>query len=309
MAPAPAAAMTRPSVRRIMSPPTRHSLQSHFFTVDVEEYFHVNAFESVVSRAEWDRYPGRLSRSMPLLLEALGRHGARATFFVLGWVAKHQPDIVRAIVREGHEVASHGFWHQRLTTLTPDAFRADVRASKEALEAVSGQQVIGYRAPSFSIVPGGEWAFDVLLEEGFQYDSSLFPIRRRGYGYPGAPRVVHAIRRGAGTLTEIPLATATLAGLVLPAAGGGYLRQLPFALIRRAFRQASSRAIPATFYIHPWELDPDQPRLPVGAVTQLRHYRGLSRTLQRIERLLTEFRFTSIGAYLHAAEPSRAAAS
>src|SRR5688500_850265 len=119
MAPAPAAVMAHPSVRRIMSPPTRHSLQSHFFTVDVEEYFHVNAFESVVSRDEWDRWPGRLSHSMPLLLEALARHGARATFFVLGWVAKHQPDIVRAIVREGHEVASHGFWHQRLTTLTP----------------------------------------------------------------------------------------------------------------------------------------------------------------------------------------------
>lgn len=281
----------------------------HFFTVDVEEYFHVSAFESVIPRDQWNAWPRRLDRSMPLLLEALRRADVTGTFFVLGWVAKHSPHIVRDIARSGHEIASHGYGHRRVNTLSPAAFREDLHASKVALEDLVGTPVCGYRAPSFSIVPGREWAFDELLEEGFRYDSSLFSIRRRGYGYPGAPRVPHAIHRPVGTLIEFPLATASIAGLQVPAAGGGYLRQLPFAVIRGAFAQASERRVPATFYIHPWEIDPDQPRVRVGLLTRLRHYRGLSRTLGRVERLLAEFRFTSMASYLDAAPASPAAAA
>ena len=265
-----------------------------FFTVDVEEYFHANALESAAPRAQWDRLPLRLDRTMPILLERLARHGTRGTFFVLGWVAEHSPQIVRDIAAAGHEVASHGYWHRRVTGMSRAEFRDDVRSSKRILEDLIGKPVHGYRAPSFSIVPDTAWAFDVLLEEGFQYDSSVFPIRRPGYGFPGALRDPHEVHRAAGTLKEFPLATTTIAGIPVPAAGGGYLRQFPLFLIRRAFRQARARGTAATFYIHPWELDPDQPRLPVGAITRVRHYRGLSRTLGRIEQLLTEFPFTAI---------------
>jgi len=266
-------------------------VQSHFFTVDVEEYFHVNAFEGVVAREDWAAHPRRLAGSVAQLLELLDAAGAKGTFFTLGWVADHEPDVVRQIANAGHEIASHGYWHRRLTTLTPDEFREDLRASKRALEDVCGAEVTGFRAPSFSIVPGREWAFDVLLEEGFRYDSSLFPIRRRGYGYPGAQRTPHVIRRAAGVLVEFPLATTAVLGFPVPAAGGGYLRQFPFALIKRAFAESATRGDSATFYVHPWELDPGQPRLPVSMLTRLRHYRGLGSTRARIAQLLAQFRF------------------
>lgn len=281
----------------------------HFFTVDVEEYFQVYALSSVVSREDWDRYPRRLSHSMPRILEQLARHDAKGTFFILGWVAQHSPDIVRAIAAAGHEIASHGFWHQRVTTLSPSEFREDIRASKSALEDVSGNSVTGYRAPSFSIVPGYEWAFDALLEEGYRYDSSLFPIHRRAYGYPGAPRVPHIIQRPAGQIIEIPLATTRIAGLTLPAAGGAYLRQLPFWLTQRAFTEASARGVPATFYLHPWEIDPGQPSISVGYVTRMRHYRGLGGMLGRVERLLQRFRFTTIASYLDSGAAPRMTAA
>ena len=273
-------------------------MTEHFFTVDVEEHFQVSAFDAVVSRADWTHLAGRLDRNVPLLLEELARAGATGTFFVLGWVARHRPHIVREIAGAGHEIASHGYWHQRVNTQGPDAFREDIRSSRETLEDLVGARVRGYRAPSFSIVRGCEWAFDVLVEEGFQYDSSVFPIRRAGYGYAGAPREPYDIVRASGQLKEVPLATTRWGGVVIPAAGGGYLRQFPFWLIRRAFAEARARGIPATFYIHPWELDPDQPRMPVGLVTRMRHYRGLSHSLARMRRLLDEFRFRSIASYL-----------
>ncbi len=279
-------------------PTTRVSDTRHFFTVDVEEYFQVNAFEPVVSRDDWSRMPRRLDRTMPTLLDMLSRHGMHGTFFTLGWIAEHSPHIVRQIVDAGHEIASHGYWHKRVVTLTPAQFRDDLRMSKTALEQVSGRSVIGYRAPSFSIVPGYEWAYDVLAEEGFLYDSSAFPIRRPGYGSPSAPRVPHVLERGGRRLAEFPLATTSMFGMAIPAAGGGYLRQFPFSWIRRAFAQAGARGTPATFYIHPWELDPDQPRMPVSWLTNLRHYRGLERTTVLIERLLSEFSFGTIASAL-----------
>ncbi|MDB4870301.1 MAG: hypothetical protein JWL97_1305 [Gemmatimonadales bacterium] len=283
--------------------PASHSLMhlnttSHFFTVDVEEYFQVKALESAVSRERWAAQPSRLARSIDALLETLDRHNARGTFFVLGWIAEHRPEVVQAIAAAGHEIASHGFWHERVTALDRDALREDVRSSKQALEDLIGAEITGYRAPSFSIIPGCEWAFDVLIEEGYRYDSSLFPIRRRGYGYPDSPRAPHVIKRPAGLIAEFPLATTSFFRYPIPAAGGGYLRQFPLVIIRRAFREASERSEPATFYIHPWEIDPGQPRLPVSALNRIRHYRGLGSTLERIDLILEEFSFGTIGSYL-----------
>src|SRR5437868_2725767 len=204
--------------------PSRQPPTSHFFTVDVEEYFQVKALESVVRRDDWLSHPSRVAKSIDALLGTLERHETRGTFFVLGWLARYRPEVVLAIADAGHEVASHGFWHERVTGLDPDSFREDVRSSKRALEDLLGAEVVGYRAPNFSIIPGGEWAFDILLEEGYRYDSSLFPIRRRGYGYPTAERVPHLLMRQAGWLAEFPLATTSILTYPVPAAGGGYLR-------------------------------------------------------------------------------------
>jgi polysaccharide deacetylase family protein (PEP-CTERM system associated) len=275
-----------------------HSKTTHFFTVDVEEYFQVRALESAVSREDWLSHPSRLARSIDALLETLDRHDARATFFVLGWIARHRPEVVLSIAAAGHEIASHGFWHEQVTALDRNALREDVRSSKQTLEDLVGVEVAGYRAPSFSIIPRWEWAFDVLIEEGYRYDSSLFSIRRKGYGYPGAPTIPHNIQRGCGRIAEFPLATTSILNYPVPAAGGGYLRQFPLAIIRRAFREASEKGEPATFYIHPWEIDPDQPRLPVSPLNRIRHYRGLGSALARIDLLLGEFRFSTIASYL-----------
>src|SRR6266516_4069112 len=277
---------------------SEHSLATHFFTVDVEEYFQVKALESVVSPDQWLSRPTRVARSIDALIGILDKHRVKGTFFVLGWLATHRPEVVRAIVEAGHEIASHGFRHQRVSSLDAEAFREDLRSSKHALEDLTGSVVLGYRAPSFSIIPGCEWAFDVLIEEDYRYDSSIFPIRRRGYGYPSAPSRPHMIERSGGRLAEFPLATTKLFNYPIPAAGGGYLRQFPISVIRRAFREASERGESTTFYIHPWEIDPEQPRLPVSVLNRVRHYRGLADTVTRIEILLREFRFGTIASYL-----------
>jgi len=266
----------------------------HHFTVDVEEAFQVSAFEPYVERSRWDGLPSRVERNVDVLLELLNVSQSTGTFFTLGWIARRHPNLVRRIAEQGHEIASHGWWHRRVHRLTPTDFRQDVRESKALLEDLCGKKVEGFRAPSFSIVPGCEWAFDVLLDEGYRYDSSIFPVRRRGSGYPGTPRVPFLIQRPSGHLLELPLATARFPGFSVPAAGGGYLRQLPFVFIHRAFSQFTARGIPGMFYVHPWELDPDQPRIPTSLFTRLRHYRGLRTVKSRLERLLAEFRFTSV---------------
>jgi polysaccharide deacetylase family protein (PEP-CTERM system associated) len=270
----------------------------HLFSVDVEEHFQVSAFDRVLSRDAWDAQPSRVEPNTDRLLDLLASHSATGTFFTLGWVAERHPSLVRRIVAGGHELGSHGWSHRKVTTLTRDEFRDELRRSKAVLEEVSGTSVRGFRAPSFSIVPGLEWAFDVLLEEGYTYDSSLFPIRRPDYGYPKAPSIPHTITREAGSLLEFPMATLTLFGTRIPAAGGGYLRQLPLGVIRRGLLQLEQSGSPGMFYIHPWEVDPGQPRLPVGWVTRIRHYRGLDRTMGLLERLLREFRFTSVSRWL-----------
>jgi polysaccharide deacetylase family protein (PEP-CTERM system associated) len=288
----PAAQRSLPSgsgLRPEAAPP-----QAHHFTVDVEEHFQVSALEPHVPRESWDGLPSRVAGSMGRLLDLLRRHEARGTFFVLGWVAERHPVLVRQIAAEGHEIASHGWDHRRVTHQRPDEFRDSVRRSRELLERLAGAPVVGFRAPSFSLVPGREWALDVLLEEGYRYDSSLFPIRRAGYGYPGVPRDPFRIQRPAGRLVELPPSTVRWGGVNLPAGGGAYFRLLPYALTRAALRDAASRGAPGMFYIHPWELDPGQPRFRVGWKTRIRHYGGLERTAGRLDRLLREFRFRPI---------------
>jgi polysaccharide deacetylase family protein (PEP-CTERM system associated) len=263
----------------------------HHFTVDVEEHFQVSAFADSVPRSDWDRHESRVTGNVARLLELLDRSAARATFFVLGCVAERHAGMIREIAARGHEVASHGWGHQRATELSAAEFREDVRDSKQLLEDLVGEAVLGYRAPSFSIVPGWEWALDVLIEEGYRYDSSLFPVRRSGYGYPDGGRDPHWLERPAGRLAEFPPATLRLFGLSLPAGGGAYFRLLPSILVRAALRACERRGVPGTFYIHPWELDPDQPRVDVRWPTRIRHYGGLGRVRARIERLLRDFAF------------------
>jgi polysaccharide deacetylase family protein (PEP-CTERM system associated) len=240
----------------------------------------------------------RVAQNVDAVLELLNEHGASATFFVLGWVADRHPHVVRRIAEAGHEVASHGWWHYRVTSLEPDEFREDIRASKSLLEDICGRAVTGYRAPSFSITPDSQFALDVLLEEGYVYDSSIFPIRRSNYGWPGAPPIPHMRRCASGTLLEFPLATSLWGPFRIPAAGGGYLRQFPLSVVQRAFREHDVQGVPGVFYIHPWELDAEQPRIRVGPLSHIRHYRGLKSTQARLARLLSEFRFTSIAARL-----------
>lgn len=266
----------------------------HIFSVDLEEYFQVLAFEHAVPRSDWERMPSRVEASARRLLDLLAQYDATATFFTVGWLADRNPRLVRRIADQGHEIASHSWWHRRLTGMTAAELRDDVRRCRRALEEAAGRPVLGFRAPSFSIVPGTEWAFDVLIEEGYRYDSSIFPIRRPGYGYPAAPTRPYEIRRAAGTILELPMATTSIAGLRLPAAGGGYLRHLPYSLTQRAFDEHAARGESAMLYVHPWEVDPEQPRLPVPLVTRFRHYAGLRRTLPRLERLLARFDFTSV---------------
>ena len=269
-------------------------MTAHHFTVDLEEYFQVSAFETRVARSDWEGFESRVAAQVARLLDLLARHEARATFFALGWVAQRRPDLIRTIASAGHEVASHGWDHARVTHQTPRQFRESIRRTKDLLEEITGAPVLGFRAPSFSIVPGKEWALDVLIEEGYRYDSSLFPVRRPGYGYPNGLAHPHWIERPAGRLAEIPPTTLNWWGLRLPAAGGAYFRLLPYGVVRAALRQCERAGTPGTFYIHPWEIDPAQPRLDVSWLTRLRHYGGLGRTAGRLERLLAEFQFTAV---------------
>ena len=274
------------------------SMVRHHFTVDVEETFQVSAMEPYVKRSDWDSFPSRVDRGTRQLLELLAAAGSTGTFFVLGWIAERHPALVREIVDAGHEVASHGYGHERVTTIDPAQFRESIRTSKAILEDITGVAILGYRAPSFSIIRGGEWALDALVEEGYAYDSSLYPVKRNGYGYAGGPRDPHDLVRDAGVLREYPPATLGVGSAILPAGGGAYFRHLPYQLVERALIQAEQRSQPATFYIHPWELDTDEPRIAVPLKTRMRHYGGVARTSPRLRRMLSRFPFQSIATSL-----------
>ena len=258
-------------------------------TVDVEDYFQVQAFAGVIDRGTWDALPCRVEANMDRILAAFDGAGVQATFFTLGWIADRHPGVVRAIVAAGHELASHGYGHARADGQTPDEFRADVRRAKQVLEDLGGAPVRGYRAPTFSIGPRNPWAFDVLTEEGYAYSSSIYPVRHDLYGVPDAPRFPY--RPAAGPLVEIPMTTVRLGRRNVPCAGGGYFRLMPYAMFRTLLRRyhRAERA-PGVFYFHPWEVDPGQPRVrSAGQVAQFRHYVNISAMHGRLERLLRDF--------------------
>lgn len=259
-------------------------------TVDVEDYFQVSAFESVVHRARWDNLECRIERNVERVLALLADANATATFFTLGWIAERYPHLVRNIAAAGHEIASHGFAHQRASDQSSAEFLADIRLAKAVLEDIIGRDVRGYRAPSFSIGDANRWAFDAIAEAGYRYSSSIYPIRHDHYGVPDAPRFAHETRPG---LLEIPAATVRVLGRNLPAGGGGYFRLLPYAISRWSIaRINSSDAMPAMFYFHPWEIDAEQPRIAAPRKSRARHYLNLSRMAPRLSRLLRDFRWS-----------------
>ena len=264
-------------------------------TVDVEDYFQVSAFDAVVPRTDWDRLESRVEANTDRLLQTFDDARVTATFFVLGWVAERFPALVKRIAAARHEVGSHGYAHRLIYDQTQDAFRDDVRRAKGTLEALTGRLVEGYRAPSFSITSRSLWALDVLLGEGHRYDASIFPIRHDRYGIPGAPRHPHVLQRERGSLIEAPGSTVRVGGMNLPVAGGGYFRILPYAWTRWGIgRLNASEHRPAIFYLHPWEIDPAQPRLSAGWLSRFRHYRNLDKTECRLRRLLRDFRFAPL---------------
>jgi polysaccharide deacetylase family protein (PEP-CTERM system associated) len=268
-------------------------------TIDVEDYFQVSAFDDVVPRSAWDGMESRVVRNTHRLLDLFSEEGVTGTFFVLAWVAERHPGLVRAIAARGHEIASHGFGHRLVYDQTPDAFREDVRRARQLLQSIAGVPVLGYRAPSYSITRQSLWALDVLIDEGYTYDSSIFPIRHDRYGIPDAPRHAHPIVRERGTVIELPPATVRVGSMNLPVAGGGYFRLLPYGWTRWGIDRINRReSRPAIFFLHPWEIDADQPRLPARRLSRFRHYRNLHRTEGRLRQLVRDFRFGPIHAAL-----------
>jgi polysaccharide deacetylase family protein (PEP-CTERM system associated) len=266
------------------------------FSVDVEDYFQVSGFERHISRDDWHQYECRVVPNTQRLLELLDQKRVRATFFVLGWVAERFPGLVRAIHDAGHELGSHGYWHELVYTLTPDKFRDDVNRSKAAIEDAAGVRVDCYRAPSFSITKKSLWALDILVQEGFTCDSSIFPVKRDRYGMDDCPLGIHVIQTPSGPITEFPMTSIRYGRVALPVGGGGYFRLYPYAVTHRLLRTVNARHCrPAMFYIHPWEIDPLQPRLRAGGrLSQWRHYVNLDRTTEKLARLLDSLKFGSL---------------
>jgi polysaccharide deacetylase family protein (PEP-CTERM system associated) len=262
-------------------------------SVDVEDYFHAEALASVAVRPHWDSYTCRVEDNTRRLLDLFAAREVEATFFILGWVAERFPGLVREIVAAGHEVACHSYWHRLIYQLNPKDFREDTRQSKDIIEQIAGVPIYGYRAPTYSIVSSSLWALEILVEIGFTYDSSIFPIHHDRYGIPSAPRAPFRIRTPAGALSEYPLTTFRFAGRSLPVGGGGYLRLLPRWYTRFGIKRAQQEGLPVIVYVHPWEVDPDQPRLPCKWTSRLRHYTNLSKTYDRLNELLREGSFTS----------------
>ena len=279
---------------------------SNAMTVDVEDYLHVSAFEKHIRRQDWDALPCRVERNTDRVLALFADHEVKATFFMLGWVAERYPDLVRRIVAAGHELASHGYSHVRVTQQNPQSFREDVVRTKNLLEDLSGLEIRGYRAASYSIGAGNLWALEILQETGHRYSSSIYPIRHDLYGMPNAPRFPF-YPNGEGELLEIPVTTVELFNQKLPCGGGGYFRLLPYGWSRWAMRRVNDHDRQACiFYFHPWEIDPDQPRQQgIGLKTRIRHYTNLVRMEQRLHRLMDEFRWDRMDhVFLDSCSPS-----
>jgi polysaccharide deacetylase family protein (PEP-CTERM system associated) len=273
------------------------------FTVDVEDYFHVQSFAGNICRRDWARYESRVVASTHKILKLLDQHQVRGTFFILGWVANRHPLLVRDIQKGGHEIGSHGYWHRLIYEQNPDQFRVDLRLSLQVLQDLCGERVCSYRAPCFSITNRSLWALDVLIEEGIQYDSSIFPIYHDNYGVPNAKRFPYRIERPQGTLWEFPPSVYRFCGLNIPVAGGGYFRMYPSWLSQKCWTHINHvQQQSFVFYIHPWEMDPEQPRLPAPFRARFRHYQNLSTTHRKLDRLLTDFQLAPLSTAL---EPYR----
>lgn len=283
--------------------PIRHGL-----SFDIEEHFQVSAFESPMRRRHWDSFESRVERNTDIILKLLEEKGYKATFFILGWVAERNPRLVRKLVANGHEVASHGYGHELITAQTPAIFREDVRKAKQIIEDAAGVLVHGYRAPSFSITADTQWALPILVEEGYRYDSSVFPVLHDRYGMPGANPVCHQIATAAGALWELPPSTIGILGVRVPVAGGGYFRVFPYALLRILLKRIEMEGRPLVVYLHPWELDPTQPRMQGPLLSRVRHYLNLTKTEQRLRTLLSDFEFGPLREMVAALMPSGLAA-
>jgi polysaccharide deacetylase family protein (PEP-CTERM system associated) len=268
-------------------------------TIDVEDYFQVSGFAREVPPSDWDGFQSRVCQNTDRLLDILGDAGVHGTFFVLGWVAERFPELVRRIQAGGHELASHSHEHGLVYDTTPAEFARDLHRAKAAIEDASGVRVVGYRAPSYSITEQSLWALDVLIAEGYRYDSSIYPIRHDRYGIPSWSRHIHRVERNAGSIWELPGSTIERAGTNLPIGGGGYFRLLPYAWTRHGIASLNRHERrPAIFYLHPWEIDPDQPRIRTNALSSFRHYYNLDKTEARLRRLLSEFRFGTVAEVL-----------
>ncbi|MFG0316685.1 MAG: XrtA system polysaccharide deacetylase [Planctomycetota bacterium JB042] len=263
---------------------------------DVEEYFHALNLRPVAPAETWERQERRVAATTRAIVEALAARDVTATFYFLGWVAKRDPALVKEVAAAGHEVGSHGMSHRMAGELGPDAFRDEARESKAILEDAIGAPIRGFRASTFSVTEETRWAFDVLREEGYAYDSSVFPVRHDRYGWPSFSRVPVEVETASGPLLELPMLTLRRFGMNLPAAGGGYLRLLPLGLVHRALKEMNAAGHPGVVYLHPWEFDPGQPRLLKGGLGAFRHYFGLDRTMGKLERLLDRHAFGTVGA-------------
>ncbi|MCA9066082.1 MAG: DUF3473 domain-containing protein [Planctomycetaceae bacterium] len=268
------------------------------FTVDVEDYFQVSAFAQVIRCEDWDHYECRVEKNTRDILELAAAAGTKGTFFVLGWVAERYPDLVREIQSAGHEIGCHSQWHQLVYDLGPDRFRQDLIQSRDILQNITGQPVTLYRAPSFSITRRSMWALTILAEEGFHTDSSIYPVRHDRYGVPGAPRFPHRIQTPAGTIREFPGMVWNRGSLNVPVGGGGYLRLLPWPLTRFLLSRIRSESRPLNVYVHPWEVDPEQPRISASLKSRFRHYQNLHATAPRLRKMLGTFRLTTMSQIL-----------
>jgi polysaccharide deacetylase family protein (PEP-CTERM system associated) len=268
-------------------------------SIDLEEYFQVSNFAGLIERSHWDALPSRVQSSTRRLLDAIDATGNRATFFVLGWVAERHPELVREIAARGHEIACHGYGHELVYELGPERFCADLRRARSAIEQATGSALHGYRAPSYSITEKCLWALRILVEEGFEYDSSIFPIRHHRYGIPGFARRPVRLELGDGVaIREFPLTTLAVGPWSLPLAGGAYLRFLPLPLFAWGLDRLVAAGEPTVLYVHPWEIDPEQPRQTVPWLVRVNHYHNLDRTEARLRRLLERFRFAPLGEVL-----------